>query len=89
MPNRLGCLVKTVVRSLPIEDPHTQQRQQRGVVNLRPIDHAEPFSPTDHMGPQPIIKEQVWEDIVPPVMVCRHLVFPVLANPVEGVLGNL
>ena len=57
MPDRLSGLVKTIVRSLPIKDPHAQQQQQRGVVDLRPVDHTEPFSPSDHMGPQPIIKE--------------------------------
>ena len=49
----------------------------------------EPLSPTNHMGPQPIIKEQVWKDIVPPVMVCSRLVLSLLANPMEGVLGDL
>ena len=43
MPDRLRCLVKTIVGSLPIEDPHAQQRQQQSVVNLRPVDHTEPF----------------------------------------------
>ena len=56
MPDRLRCLVKTVVGSFPIEDPHTQQRQERGIVNLHPIYNLEPFSPSDHMGPQLIIK---------------------------------
>ena len=89
MPDRLGCLVKTIVGSLPIEDPHAQQRQQRGVVNLRPINHSEPFSPSDHMGPQPIVKVQVREDIIPPTMVCSRLVLPLLVNPMEGILGDL
>ena len=89
MPDRLGCLVKTVVGSFPIEDPHTQQRQQRGIPDLCPINHAEPFSPSDHMGPQPIVKIQVGKDVIPPAMVCRCLVFPFLANSVEGVLGDL
>ena len=89
MPDRLGCLVQTIVGSLPIEDPHAQQRQQGSVVNLRPINHPEPFSPSDHMGPQPIIKIQVQEDVVPPTMVCSRLVLPILVNPVEGVLGDL
>ena len=87
MPDRLGCLVKTVVGSFPIEDPHAQQRQQRSIVDLRPVDHTEPFSPPDHMGPQPIVKEQVREDVIPPAMVCSRLVLPVLADP--RVLGFL
>ena len=89
MPDRLRGLVEMIVWSLPVEDPHAQQRQQGGVVYLRPIDHSEPFSPSDHVGPQPIVKVQVREDIIPPAMVSGHLVFPRFANPVEGVLGDL
>ena len=59
MPDHLRSLVETIIGSFPVEDPHAQQRQQGQVVNLCLIDHMEPFSPTDHVGPQPIIKEQV------------------------------
>ena len=41
------------------------------------------------MGPQPIIEEEVWEDVIPPPMVCSRLVLPLLADPMEGILGNL
>ena len=51
--------------------------------------HTEPFSPTDHMGPQPIVKVEVQEDVIPPAMVCSHLILPLLANPMEGSLGDL
>ena len=43
----------------------------------------------DHMGPQPIVEVQVWEDIIPPAMVGGRLVLPHLVNPMEGVLGDL
>ena len=66
-----------------------QQRQERSVVYLRPINLSEPFSPSDHMDPKPIIKVQVRKDVVPPVMVSGRCVLPVLVNPVEGILGNL
>ena len=89
MPDCLRCLVKTIVGSLPIENPHTQQRQQQSIIDLRPINYLEPFSPSDHMGPQPIIKEQVQKNVIPPMMVCSRLILPLLADPVEGGLGNL
>ena len=89
MPDRLSCLVKTIVGSFPIEDPHAQQLQQQSIVDLCLINHLEPFSPSDHMGPQPIIKVQIWEDIVPPVMVCGCLVLPLLADTMESILGDL
>ena len=89
MPDRLGCLVKTIVGSLPIEDPHTQEGQQRSILDLCPINYMEPFSPSDHVGPQPIVKEKVWEDVVPPAMVSGHLILSLLLDPVEGILGDL
>ena len=49
----------------------------------------EPFSPTDHMGPQPIVKEQVQKDIIPPAMVGSRLILPLLADPMKGSLGDL
>ena len=48
-----------------------------------------PFSPADHVGPQPIIKEQVRKDIIPPAMVSSRLVLPLLVDPMKGILGNL
>ena len=89
MPDCLGSLVQTIVGSLPIEDPHAQQRQQQSIIDLCPINHSEPFSPSDHMGPQPIVKVKVRKDIIPPPMVCSHLVLPLLADPMEGILGDL
>ena len=41
------------------------------------------------MDPESIVEEQVREDIVPPSMVCRRLILSLLADPVEGILGNL
>ena len=41
------------------------------------------------MGPQPIVKVKVWEDVIPPAVVCSHLILPLLADPMEGILGNL
>ena len=89
MSDCLRGLVETIIRSLPVEDPHAQQRQQRSIIDLCPIDHTKPFSPMDHMGPQPIVEIKVWEDIIPPMMVCSRLVLPFIADPMEGVLGDL
>ena len=47
------------------------------------------FNSTDHVGPQPVVKGKVWEDIIPPTMVCSCFVLPLLTNPMEGILGNL
>ena len=84
-----GCLVETIVGSLPVQNPHLEQQQERRIIDFWPVHHSEPFSPADHMRPQPIIKEEVWEDVIPPVMVCSCYILPLLDNPMEGILGNL
>ena len=89
MPDCLRSLVEMIIRSFPVENPHMKQRQQRWIVNLRLVNHLKPFGPTDHMGLQPIVKEQVWEDIILPPMVCNCLILPLLADSVKGILGDL
>ena len=41
------------------------------------------------MGPQPIVEEQVWEDVVPPLMMGSRLILPLFVDSVEGILGDL
>ena len=41
------------------------------------------------MGPQPIVKVEVQVNVVPPAMVSSSRILSVLANPMEGVLGDL
>ena len=41
------------------------------------------------MRPKPIIEEEVWEDIIPPAMVCSLHILPFFDDPMEGILGNL
>ena len=89
MSDRLCHLVETIVGSFPIKDPHPKKRQQGQIVDLGPINHSKPFCSMDHVCPQPVIKEQVWEDIIPPAMVCSCLVLPLLADPMKGILGDL
>ena len=89
MPNRLSRLMKTIVGRFPVENPHSEQRQQGWIVDLQTVDHSEPFHPLDHMRPQVVIKEKVREDVIPPAMVCSCRVLPLLDDPMKGVLGNL
>ena len=89
MPDRLSRLVKTIIGSLPIQDPHPEKRQQRWIVDLCTIYHTEPFSPSDHVCPQAVIKEEVREDVIPPAMVGSRRVLPLFDDPMERVLGNL
>ena len=89
MPDHLHCLVKMIVGSLPVKDPHAQQQQQQSIIDLHPVNYTKPFSPMDHMGPQLIIKVKVREDIIPPTMVCSCLILPLLGDPMESGLGDL
>ena len=41
------------------------------------------------MGPQAIVKEEVWEGVIPPVMMGSRLILSLLVDPVEGILGDL
>ena len=89
VPDRLSRLMKTIVGSLPIKDPHSEKRKKRRIVDLRTINHSEPFSPLDHVRPQAVVKEEIRENVIPPAMVCSHLVLPLFDNPMKGILGNL
>ena len=89
MPNHLSHLVETIVWSFPVQDPHLEKRQKQRIIDLHTVHHLEPFSPSDLVPPQPIIEEEVWEDIIPPMMVCSHRILPFLDDSVEGILGDL
>ena len=89
MPDRLSHLVKTIVGSLPVKNPHSKQRQEGRIVDLRPIHLSKPLNPPDHMGPESIIKDKVWIYVTPPPMMGSFLVLSSLLDPVEGILGNL
>ena len=45
----------------------------------------------DHVGPKPIIKEEVWVHVPPPPIMDDHLIiqFPCFPNTMEGILGDL
>ena len=88
MPDRLSRLVKTIVGSFPIKNPHPEKRQQRQIIDLPTIYHTKPFSP-DHVSPQPIVKEEVREDVIPPTMVCSCCILSLFDDPMEGILGDL
>ena len=87
--NRLGHLVQTTVGSLPVQDPHLEQRQEGRIIDLCLIHLSKPFSPLDHMGPESIIKEEVQKRVSPPSIVGSFHVLPSLYNAMKGILGDL
>ena len=91
MLNSLGCLVKTIVKASPVQDSHSEQVEKNQIVDPTLIDTLEPFCSLDHIHPESVIKEEVQVHIPPPPIVDDGFViwFPLLYNPMEGVLGNL
>ena len=87
--NSLGCLMKSIVGSLPVEDPHPNQRQEGRIVDLGPIHLMKPLCPSDHVGPKPIVKEKIWVCITPPLVVCGSHILSSVQDSMEGILGNL
>ena len=89
MMNCLSRLVKMIIWSLPVEDPHPEQRQEGQIVDFGPIHLMKPLRPSDHMGPKLIVEEEVQICVTPPSVMCGSCVLPSPHNPVKGILGNL
>ena len=89
MLHGLGRLVHMIVGSFPVEDPHLKQRQEGQIIDLHPIHLSKPLCPSDHMGPELIVKEEIWVHIPPPLIVGSLGVLSSFLNPMEGVLGDL
>ena len=49
-------LVKTIIGTGPVQDPHLEQAKENRIINMSPIDHSKPFSSPDHIGPKLIIE---------------------------------
>ena len=91
MLDGLGHLVHTIIRASPVQDPHMEWAEKNRIVDMSPIYLSEPFCPSDHVCPEMIIKEEVREDIPPPLVVnnCLIVWLILLDNSVESILGDL
>ena len=89
--NGLGRLMKMIVGTSPVQDPHTEQAEEDQIVDTSPINSSKPFCPLDHIGPKLVVEEQVWEDVPPPPVVNDGLVvwFVLFDDSMEGILGYL
>ena len=87
----LCCLVHTIIRTSPVEDPHMEQAEQDWNINPRPINLIKPFHPLDHIHPELIVKEEVQVHVPPPLVMDNLLIIGlILFNyPMIGVLGDL
>ena len=91
MSDGLHHLMHPIVGTSPVQDPHPEQAKGNRIVDTTPINLLEPFSSSDHVCPELIIKEEVWVHVPPPLVVNDRLIIWLssLHNPVEGVLGDL
>ena len=89
--NHLGHLVKTIIGTSPVQDPHPEQAKENWIVDASPINLSKPFHPSDHIGPEMIIEEEVRVYVPPPAVMNDGFIvwLPWLPNAVEGILGNL
>ena len=89
--NGLCHLVHLFIWTGPVQDPHLEQAKEDRIINTSPINLSEPFHPSDHVYPKPIVKVEIWVHIPPPPIVNDSLIvqFTWFFDPVEGVLGNL
>ena len=60
--------MKTIVGTHPVKDPHMEEVDQNRIVDLRPVYLSKPLCSSDHVGPESIIKEEVWERIPLPLI---------------------
>ena len=91
MSNGLGSLVQPVIRTSPIEDSHSEQAKEDQIIDTSLIYLSKPFSPSDHVGPESIIKVEVQVHIPPPPVMDDHFIswFSHLPNTMKGILGDL
>ena len=89
--NCLGHLMKTIVGTSPVQDPHLEQAKKNWIIDMNLIHLSKPFCPSDHIGPELIIKGEVQVNIPPPAIMDKHFIiwFPWFPNTMEGVLGDL
>ena len=68
-----------------------EQVDQNWIIDPGPISPSKPLSPLDHIHPELIVKEEVWEHIPPPLILNNGLIVGLILmdHPKIGVLGYL
>jgi len=90
--HRRGSLVKTIVGSLPVEDPHLQQVVKDVVCHLLSVQHQQILMRSDHVCPKNIIIVKVEEVILLPPFLNHKLIsvlFPPESNPIGATTEDL
>ena len=50
-------LVHPLIRTSPVQDPHTEQAKEDQIVDTGLINLLKPFCPSDNVGPKSIVEE--------------------------------
>ena len=87
----LHCLVYAIIRTSLVKDPHAEQTEQDQIIDFGSINLMKPFHPLDHVCPEPIVEEEVWVHVPPPLVLNCSLIIRLilLDHPMIGVLGYL
>ena len=89
MSNGLGSLVKTIIQTCPVKDRHLEQVQENWIIDMGPVHLSKSFCCPDHIGPEPIVKEEVWIDIPPPLIMGSLCILSSFHDSMIGILGDL
>ena len=54
MSNGLNYLIKTIVGTGPVQDPHLEQAEEDQIIDMSLINLLKPLHPSDHIGPETI-----------------------------------
>ena len=89
MSNGLGSLVKTIIQTCPVKDRHLEQVQENWIIDMGPVHLSKSFCCPDHIGPEPIVKEEVWIDVPPPLIMGSLCILSSFHDFMIGILGDL
>ena len=80
--------MKMIIGTCPVEDPHVKKVDQNWVVDLGSVHSPQPLCSMDYVGPELIIKEEVWEHIPLPLVLVDCSISS-MDNTKETILGYL
>jgi len=84
--HRRGSLVETIVRSLPVEDPHLQQIVEDVIRHLLSVHHQQILVRSDHIRPEDVVIVKVEEAILLPPFL-DHKLINALFSPESDPIG--
>jgi len=85
--HRRDSLVETIVRSLPVEDPHLQQIVEDVIRHFLTVQHQQILLSSDHVRPENIVVVKIEEAILLPPFF-DHKLISALFSPESDPIGT-